>query len=427
MNYNKHFFLAITLLLLSVIPSHAKTIRALFLGNSYTQVNNLPALIANLASTNGDTLIYSSNTPGGQTLWGHSTNSTSLNLIAQGGWDFVILQEQSQLPAFSDDEVSQSVYPYAIYLDSLIHVSNPCAQTLFYMTWGRKNGDAGNCPYFPPICTYEGMDNLLQLRYSNMAAMTNGVISPVAKVWRALRLHHPGIELYSGDESHPSVAGSFAGACTFYSFMFKKNPVNSDFNSGLTPDQAATIKAVAAEVAYDSLDYWYRFQLKPNALFSFMQLDSSLTFINGSTNASTFLWDFGNNDTSMQKEPTYIYNKSGNYTIRLIALDQCGNSDTAFTNALIELENEDTTGSLGISTLNTATAVSIFPNPIIHELTIVGTSPLADIRISDMYGKVVFQQSLNQSYQSTINLSVLAPGIYWIWVHNQPYRITKVD
>ena len=39
--------------------------------------------------------------------------STSLAKIASDTWDFVVLQDQSQYPAFSDAQVATDVYPYA--------------------------------------------------------------------------------------------------------------------------------------------------------------------------------------------------------------------------------------------------------------------------------------------------------------------------
>ena len=76
----------------------AQTKNILFLGNSYTAVNNLPQMFADVAGSAGHTAITDFNAPGGYTLQGHSTNATSLSKITSGGWDFVVLQEQSQHP-----------------------------------------------------------------------------------------------------------------------------------------------------------------------------------------------------------------------------------------------------------------------------------------------------------------------------------------
>jgi hypothetical protein len=232
------------------------TARVLFIGNSYTNVNNLPQLIKDVAASAGDVVIKDENTPGSTTFETHSADPVTLGKIAQGGWDYVVLQEQSQRPAFSDAQVEADVYPYAKLLDSLIIAGSPCAETIFYMTWGRKNGDAGNCAAFPPICTYSGMDSLLRIRYQKMANDNHAVVSPVGAVWRRLRGTNPGIELFNADESHPSVAGSYAAACAFYSVMFAKNPMNITSNAGVSPADAATIRAAAKAVVFDSLLYW---------------------------------------------------------------------------------------------------------------------------------------------------------------------------
>ena len=137
--------------------AYAQSSKVLFIGNSYTYVNNLPDLISMILSSEGDDLDYQMSAPGGCTFQQHCTVSSSY--IQQGGWDYVVLQEQSQLPSFPENQFMQDCYPYAVSLCSMIRESNPDAQIVFYMTWGRKNGDQQNCLYYPPLCTYQGMED----------------------------------------------------------------------------------------------------------------------------------------------------------------------------------------------------------------------------------------------------------------------------
>jgi hypothetical protein len=162
----------------------SQTKKVLWIGNSYTSVNNLPLLTSNLALSAGDTIIYDSNTPGGMTFNAHSTDATTLQKIALGGWDNVILQAQSQEPSFSPSQVATQTIPYAQKLDSLIHVSSPCAETVFYMTWGRKYGDASNCANYPPICTFSGMTDRLRSSYKFMADENEALLAPVGMAWK---------------------------------------------------------------------------------------------------------------------------------------------------------------------------------------------------------------------------------------------------
>jgi hypothetical protein len=252
-----------------VFGQHHKK-RALFLGNSYTYANNLPQMIKDAALSTGDTLIFDSSTAGGYTFQNHFNDAGSRAKIVAGNWDYVVLQEQSQLPSFPNNSVNRNVFPYARKLDSLINVHNPCGETVFYMTWGRKTGDASNCAFWPPVCTYAGMDSLISLRYRTMAANNDAILSPVGAVWKYIRQHHPLIELYIPDESHPSVAGTYAAACSFYTTFFRKNPTAISFNTTLTAAEAATIRAATKLVVYDSLLKWHIGEYDLSAHFNYL-------------------------------------------------------------------------------------------------------------------------------------------------------------
>jgi len=84
---------------------------------------------------------------------------------------------------------------------------------------------------WPPVCTYEGMDDLLRERYLEMGEMNEAVVSPVGAVWRHLRENNPDVQLYANDGSHPSPEGSYAAACAFFSVLFRENPTLITFAS----------------------------------------------------------------------------------------------------------------------------------------------------------------------------------------------------
>jgi hypothetical protein len=289
--------------------------RVLFLGNSYTYVNNLPAIIANIANSMGDTLIYDSYLPGGYTLDQHYADTISTNKIKSGGWDFVVLQDQSQVPALEGYSGAG-----AVYLCMLIKQFNPCARPMFYMTWGRKNGDADNCAAWPPVCTYEGMDSMLYDSYMHLAMNNHGDVSPVGQVWKHLRNNHPLIDLYHPDNSHPSAAGSFAAACSFYAAIFKKDPTPSVYNYVLSIADAAIIKNAARQIVYDSLSKWQFPEPLPQARFVYETgINDSVHFFNRSANAESYTWDFGDGHVSTERDPAHHYGANGNYQVSLTA------------------------------------------------------------------------------------------------------------
>jgi Secretion system C-terminal sorting domain/PKD domain len=301
--------------------------RALFLGNSYTYVNDLPSMISSLALSAGDTLTHASNTPGGYTLQGHTSNVTSTDLIAAGTWDYVVLQEQSQMPSFPLDQVTTDVLPFAAMLNESIIAANPCAETVFYMTWGRKNGDAGNCPSWPPVCSYEGMDDLLRERYETMATDNEGILSPVGAVWRYIRANYPDLELYQADESHPSVMGTYAAACTFYSVIFRKSPLLISDDQGLNATDAALIRTAVETIVYQNFETWLIGSYDPVAALTYNIVSPLVVECSNLSEAESCLWSFGDGNYSSEFNPIHTYAILGSYTLTLI-VNACNRSDT---------------------------------------------------------------------------------------------------
>ncbi len=72
---------------------------------------------------------------------------------------------------------------------------------------------------------------------------------------------------------------------------------------------------------------------KVSAIFNLNALDyyapSEIIFTNYSTNAVSYLWDFGDNTTSTLTEPRHVYNSSGSYTVTLTATGSNGSTSTA--------------------------------------------------------------------------------------------------
>ena len=233
-----------------------KKINALFLGNSYTYVNNLPQLIKDIALANGDTLLFDSNCPGGHTFNNHFNNVTSISKINSQAWDCVILQAQSQEPSFSPAQVEAQTLPYAIKLDSIIKHNNMCTETVFFETWGRKNGDASNCAAYPPICTYIGMQNRLRSSYKLFADTTHSLMSPAGEAWRKSIALNPNLELYSSDQSHPALEGSYLTACVFYETLFHKSVLTNTYTAGVSSINVSFLQQIAHDVVNDSLLTW---------------------------------------------------------------------------------------------------------------------------------------------------------------------------
>ncbi len=247
-------FIAVLIILIGGILVYAKygvpkskgsTISVLFLGNSLTSVNDLPKTIADIAQSLDDSVKYDAYDPGSYTLKQDTTDQTALSKIKSQPWNFVVLQEQSEMPALQDSRVNNEVIPYALQLDSLVHPLGSTTKTVFFETWGYKDGDPQYCTYSPTLCNYTAMQNQLSKSYYEMVQKTGALLAPVGEAWQVVRQTHPEIQLYQ-DDRHPSTAGTYLAACVFYVTLFNKSVANASPLT-LDPPTAKILRQIAEQ------------------------------------------------------------------------------------------------------------------------------------------------------------------------------------
>ncbi len=294
----------------------SQSLDILFIGNSYTYANNMPQMVSDIALSFGDTLNFESSTPGGATFNVHSTNTNTLNKISQKPWDYIVLQAQSQEPSFSPAQVANDVFPYAQILIDSIESNSTCTEPIFFMTWGRKYGDQQNCQFYPPICTYLGMQQRLRESYLDMTFNHSATCSPVGICWKESIAQDSTLNLFSPDNSHPSIYGSYLAACAFYSTIFKKPSLGSDYiPNGIDTSTAIFLQTIASNTVLDSLSVWNIF----NTDFNSMIIGDSVIFDNISSNYENFFWDFGDGNSSVDYSPVHTYQSGGIYDVTLVS------------------------------------------------------------------------------------------------------------
>ena len=357
----------------------------LFIGNSYTYVNYLPKLVEEIALSFGDTLIHESSTPGGSSFSAHSTNTQTINKINQQQWDYIVLQAQSQEPSLSPGYVNANVFPAAQILIDAIESNSLCIEPLFFMTWGRKFGDASNCIPYPPVCTYLGMQERLRTRYLDMSTQYNASCSPVGMAWKKSIAQNPSLELYSPDESHPSIYGSYLAACTFYATIFKKSAVGSTYwPNAIDSATAYSLQQIGSSTVLDSLGVWNIF----SADFTYNQIGDSVSFSNQSSNYESVLWDFGDGQTSTLESPTHVYTLNGSYTVTL----------TAFTNTACV---EDThTISITVNIISTGIEQIKVPSQLLEITDVLGrkTNPINNVPLFYRFDDGTVEKRINLDY-----------------------------
>lgn len=405
----KSFILSSFFFLIFILSSSGQTIKkVLFIGNSYTSVNNLPSIISNLAVSTGDVLIYDSNTPGGARFMNHASNATTLNKINSNTWDYVVLQAQSQETSFSEFQMATEVYPFAISLSNAIRANNECSQPLFYMTWGKENGDASNCNFIPWVCTYTGMDDVIRATYISMSTENQAELSPVGAVWRYIRTNHPTIGLYSSDSSHPSLEGSYAAGCAFYTMIYKKDPTLIAWNSTLSASVANTIKMAAKTIVFDELTSWDFTVNTAVADFSEIILAGNVSFTNMSPAFDSLLWDFGDGNQSTEQNPTHIYIASGEYTVSLTTT-KCGKSKTETKTIQIDTNLDNTP-------FESDKRISVYPNPSLNYFNIsMGKKHnKINVLIFNVLGVLIDKKEFQNLSFLTIDVSTVARGTYFL-------------
>ncbi len=203
----------------------------LFIGNSYTSVNNLPAVLVKLGAADKPAVIFkvAAETPGGVTLQKHLDAGKAGKKIAEGKWDFVVLQEQSQMPFMAP----QQMHAAARKLDELITAAG--AKTVFYMTWAKQAQPEN----FDPIAK----------AYTDIAAELKSKLAPAGMAWRSALKADPDLKLYQPDGSHPTEAGTYLAACVMYQTLTgRPAPATTADLKTLTTKQAEELRKIVAEV-----------------------------------------------------------------------------------------------------------------------------------------------------------------------------------
>ncbi|MFK7789599.1 MAG: dockerin type I domain-containing protein [Phycisphaeraceae bacterium] len=249
--------------------SEAAALNILFLGNSYTNYDNLPNRIKLLAADAGwASPNVTKITPGGQTLIGHSTNSTVQNAISNGpsagvDWDVVVLQDQSQTPANPSTTVN-NFYPGALSLYDQVQASNPEAQVVLFETWARRADYDFTTGFFIGTSA-DDMQDRLSAAYNfaadtyiptNSTAVdkTDVRVAEVGEAWRASYADDANFALHTGDKSHPSADGTYLAALMLYSEIYLTG-VDGLFNGGnanVTTADATRLQGIASGLIPDA-------------------------------------------------------------------------------------------------------------------------------------------------------------------------------
>lgn len=214
----------------------ALILRVLFIGNSLTFANNLPAMVTAIGHQQGVTIQCETVAFPDFSLDDHLRRGDATRAIARGGWSFVVLQQgPSALPA-SRVQLRASVKT----LDQAVRRAG--AKTAMYMVW--------------PSTARSGDFDRVSESYAIAAGDVGGVLLPAGDAWRAAWRRDPTLSLYGSDGFHPTPLGSYLAALVIYQQLIGRSPVglpptltsptNAFPTIVLTADRARLLQEAAA-------------------------------------------------------------------------------------------------------------------------------------------------------------------------------------
>jgi hypothetical protein len=190
----------------STEPLPAGGIHVLFVGNSLTYVNDLPATVAAIAKSGGDTIRVAVAAGPDLALIDHLNGATdAVARIKEGGWQFVVLQQGPTPPGICRD----SLVLWTRMFDQRIRAAR--AETAVMMTWPNSSGS-------------EGFFDSVRESFEIAAATVNGVFLPAGEAWRSAWREDPSLALYGPDGYHPSPMGTFLAALEIYERITGHDP-----------------------------------------------------------------------------------------------------------------------------------------------------------------------------------------------------------
>ena len=181
------------------------------------------------------------------------------------------------------------------------------------------------------------------------------------------------------------------------------------------PDSTYHVKLAIADALDDKLDTGIFIgveslcgdgQLKPVANVDLAPDGYSVSFANHSKYATSYLWDFGDGNTSTELNPLHTYSADGTYNVSLTAKNYC--CQDVMTSPV----------QIGIATgIQNATEdiVNVFPNPAHGMITIqLPDAQSGLVKLFDHAGRELKSFSIN--YNSTVDLSGYEKGMLFMEV-----------
>ena len=173
-------------------PGAATGESVLFIGNSLTESNDLPARVAEITAAAGHPLRTSAVTQGGASLLDHLDNGRALRAIREGRWSVVALQQGPSTLPESRAELIESARRFAA------EIRQAGGKPALLMVWPLPGQEA----------------SAVAASYRAAADANEALLLPAGDAWTLLGARDRSMILTVSDGFHPSLLGTYAAAPT---------------------------------------------------------------------------------------------------------------------------------------------------------------------------------------------------------------------
>ncbi len=148
-------------------------------------------------------------------------------------FDAVIMSDCSQCPVHP--QLKTVFHEYAKKQTDIVlkHGARPA----FFMTWAYKDKPE--------------MTGQLAEQYTIAGNDNDALVIPAGLAFAKAISKRPDMEFYQLDKRHPTLLGTYLGACTIYSSVYKKSPIGNTYLAGIDPKIASFLQATAWETVLE--------------------------------------------------------------------------------------------------------------------------------------------------------------------------------
>lgn len=185
----------------NILTTGDSAVSILFVGNSLTFTNNLPAILTRIGKDSGIKINTTMIAHPNYALEDHWNDGQVQALIESGKFHFVIIQQGPS----SQADGRAMLFEYGARIKALCDRHN--ARLAFFLVW-------------PAFSNFQSFDGVIK-NYTDAAAATGSLLCPVGLLWKKYFSETGDYSYYGPDMFHPSVKGTESAARIIMETLFR--------------------------------------------------------------------------------------------------------------------------------------------------------------------------------------------------------------